>query len=402
MKRLLIATVVLLLVLGCKSEIIKELDRIEKEIATASTLDELAELSEEATSLMYSPTDKWDYSAEGEITTREILRAREWLQDEIKARRIMVASADSADKIGIGFAAGKTSDQMIDAMRASGQFEGRGKIELRAFAVDQLRDMPQFAEEYERIRKAANPEYRKAYDDVKQRLEGYKIYEKELDEKVKKANISPLVFVAEKGGSTFQRLCKLADKIMGIRVGKATAKDKREMRRILYKSAETQVVERVKAQNPDIGMPDEEIAKKYTGDIGMEFAFQEQYLVGKGFLPKSVFEETRLISPGRKELDQYRKIVELVKVRRDTLLKEQRREFAEFMQKGMRESGWLDYTVTLLGDDEDILIISSSIMDEQMGKEFISDEESLPICQALGFKKVIFTNDYGPVYTWEP
>lgn len=80
MKRFVIAIIALLLLVGCKSKVMKELDRIEKEIATASTLDELAELAEEATSLMYSPTDKWDYPAEGEITTREILRAREWLQ----------------------------------------------------------------------------------------------------------------------------------------------------------------------------------------------------------------------------------------------------------------------------------------------------------------------------------
>ncbi|TKJ40942.1 hypothetical protein CEE36_08735 [candidate division TA06 bacterium B3_TA06] len=106
-----------------------------------------------------------------------------------------------------------------------------------------------------------------------------------------------------------------------------------------------------------------------------------------------------------KELKRYGEIVELIQVRGNPFRKELRREKAENLQKSMREGGWNDATVTLLGDDEDILVISDPTIDEQYGRNTISWWDNVgsvfPYDRSIGLKKIIFRNDYGPVYTWE-
>ncbi len=102
------------------------------------------------------------------------------------------------------------------------------------------------------------------------------------------------------------------------------------------------------------------------------------------------------------EKDRYYQLSSWMLEKNDTLLLSLRREYAQTIQKGMQENGWMNLTTKLLGDKENILVISGPLMDVYKGKMFSSDEETALGCRMLGFKKVIFSNSLGPVYTWEP
>lgn len=82
------------------------------------------------------------------------------------------------------------------------------------------------------------------------------------------------------------------------------------------------------------------------------------------------------------------------------IMKEIRCKYAEDRQKHMREVGYFDFKVEILGDDKDILIYSSSFCTKEEGRLIAANPNAAKLWERLGFQKVIFRNDHGRVYAW--
>lgn len=102
-----------------------------------------------------------------------------------------------------------------------------------------------------------------------------------------------------------------------------------------------------------------------------------------------------------KEEAQYLKLKSWIVAKDDTLRQEARRVYARKYQKDMREDGHLEFTTQLLGDEEDILMLTDSDFPKAVAVEVGNNEGLRSFWRTLKFRKIIFANRFGPIHSVE-
>lgn len=102
-----------------------------------------------------------------------------------------------------------------------------------------------------------------------------------------------------------------------------------------------------------------------------------------------------------KEEAQYQKLSAWILAKDDTLRREARRVYARKYQKDMREDGHLEFSTQLLGDEEDILMLTDSDFPKAVAVEVGNNEGLRSFWRTLKFRKIIFANRFGPIHSIE-